>query len=88
MSPPNLRHRDQWRPAVHPKTGEKLEDVIETLDGLFTINRTWGGTPAARRQLFMVWRRRPKPETADYIGAYPDGDAARDAAARTFERMV
>jgi hypothetical protein len=88
MSPPDLRSRDQWRTAVHPKTGEKVEDVIETIDGLFTICKTWRGAKETSTRIFLVWRRRPRPAAADFIGGYDDPDTARDAAARYLERIA
>ena len=78
---PNLRSRDAWTAATHSKTGEKLADVIESTCRRFTICKTVAG----KRQLFMAWRRRPKPEVADLVGGYASPDEARDACQRYAE---
>lgn len=78
---PDLRSRDAWSSASHPKTGEKLADVIESTCRRFTICKTSAG----RRELFMAWRRRPKPDMPDLVGSYPSPDAARDACQRYAE---
>lgn len=74
----NLRSRDAWTVATSPKTGEKLPDVIESTSKDFTICKSLVG----KRERFLAWRRRPKPEMADLVGVYDNPDQARDACER------
>lgn len=78
---PDLRSRDAWASCPHPKTGEKLPDVIESTCRRFTVCKT----TANRREVFMAWRRRPKPEMADLVGTYATPEQARDACQRYAE---
>jgi hypothetical protein len=77
---PDLRTREAWAQAVSPKTGEKITDVIESTCKRYTICRNLIGK--LERELFLVWRRRPKWQAPDLIGGYPTAEAARDACQR------
>lgn len=87
MNPPNLRAKNQWR-AARDKAGEPAQDVIESLCGTFTICRSVVRRNGAMAEIFLAWRRRPRPETADLVGSYLTADEARDAVARYWERMT
>jgi hypothetical protein len=78
----NLRSREAWTIARHPKTGEPVKDVIASSCGRFTICESW----ADKRKVYVAWRGKTGPTTSpDLVGGYWSPDEARDACQRWAE---
>ena len=67
---------------MHPVTGKRLGDVIESLCGRYSILKTKN---TDETDLFIAWRRRRSPEgrwePPDLVAGYTSGDAAREGCA-------
>ena len=82
----DLTDPTNWRNFVHPVTGKRMFDVIESLCFRYSILRTLDAHGA---DLFIAWRRQRSPEgrwePPLLVGGYTSGDAAREACAKHAE---
>jgi hypothetical protein len=82
----DLTQPTSWRNFVHPVTGKRVADVIESLCLRYSILRTLDAQGA---DLFIAWRRQHSPqgrwEPPLLVGGYTSGDAAREGCANHAE---